>query len=75
MQRMHACATLKKSKSAPSHPPFIEMITEAIVTLKKTTDSSQYAVMKFIEQKHKQYPAIAIAMMHPDPTTDGKRSE
>ncbi|MBA0574072.1 hypothetical protein Golob_001310, partial [Gossypium lobatum] len=47
----------KKSKSAPSHPPFLEMISDAIVSLKERTGSSQYAIAKFIEEKHKQLPA------------------
>ena len=32
------------------------MITEAIVALKEKTGSSQYAIAKFIEEKHKQLP-------------------
>ncbi|PPD69446.1 hypothetical protein GOBAR_DD33678 [Gossypium barbadense] len=47
----------KKSKSAPSHPPFLEMISDAIVSLKERTGSSQYAIAKFIEEKYKQLPA------------------
>ena len=33
------------------------MITEAIVPLKERTGSSQYAITKFIEEKHKQLPS------------------
>ncbi|XP_076922131.1 histone H1-like [Bidens hawaiensis] len=56
----------KKAKKAPAkakprspalHPPYFEMIKEAIVTLKERTGSSQYAVTKFIEEKHKNLPA------------------
>jgi len=43
-------AALKKS---PSHPTYIEMIGEAITSLKERTGSSQYAISKFIEDKHK----------------------
>jgi len=46
----------KKPKSAPSHPPFLDMITEAIVTLKEKTGSSQYAITKYSEEKHKHLP-------------------
>ncbi|KAB1202726.1 Histone H1.2 [Morella rubra] len=47
----------KRSKSSPSHPPFLEMITDAVVTLKERTGSSQYAITKFIEEKQKQLPS------------------
>jgi histone H1/5 len=33
---------------------FLKMITEAIVSLKERTGSSQYAITKFIEEKHKE---------------------
>ncbi|GMY20784.1 histone H1-like [Fagus crenata] len=46
----------KKAKASPAHPPFLEMITEAIVSLKEKTGSSQYAITKFSEEKHKQLP-------------------
>ncbi|XP_050919828.1 histone H1 [Lathyrus oleraceus] len=39
-----------------SHPTFAEMITEAIANLKERTGSSQYAVTKFIEEKHEDSP-------------------
>ncbi|KAF5739546.1 hypothetical protein HS088_TW12G00752 [Tripterygium wilfordii] len=47
----------KKPKAARSYPSFLEMITDAIVTLKERTGSSQYAITKFVEEKHKQLPA------------------
>ncbi|GAV74198.1 Linker_histone domain-containing protein [Cephalotus follicularis] len=47
----------KKLKGSPSHPPFLQMITEAIVALKEKTGSSQYAITKFTEEKQKQLPA------------------
>ncbi|XVE89907.1 hypothetical protein DITRI_Ditri20bG0033400 [Diplodiscus trichospermus] len=50
-------AGAKKPKSVSSHPPFLEMISDAIVTLKERTGSSQYAITKFIEEKHKQLPS------------------
>ncbi|KAE8010001.1 hypothetical protein FH972_006399 [Carpinus fangiana] len=46
-----------KPKSPPSHPPFLEMITDAIVILKEKTGSSQYAITKVIEGKHKELPS------------------
>lgn len=49
-------AAVKKPKSSPSHPSFLLMITEAIISLKERTGSSQYAITKFIEEKHKQLP-------------------
>ncbi|KAF7817821.1 histone H1-like [Senna tora] len=49
-------AMSKKAKSSPAHPPFAEMITDAIVALKERTGSSQYAITKFIEEKHKDLP-------------------
>ncbi|XP_022720048.1 histone H1-like [Durio zibethinus] len=50
-------AGAKKPKSVSSHPPFIDMISDAIVTLKERTGSSQYAITKFIEEKYKQLPS------------------
>ncbi|KAL1550159.1 histone H1-like [Salvia divinorum] len=52
----------KKKVPAPrnrssSHPPYFEMIKDAIVTLKDRTGSSQYAITKFIEDKEKNLPA------------------
>ena len=44
------------SKKLPSHPTFAEMITDAISSLKERTGSSQYAITKFIEEKHKNLP-------------------
>ncbi|XP_021733742.1 histone H1.1-like [Chenopodium quinoa] len=41
------------AKSAPSHPPYIEMITEALVSLKERTGSSHYAIAKHIEEQQK----------------------
>nr|AGC59897.1 histone H1 subtype 6 [Vicia unijuga] len=46
----------KTSKPLTSHPTYEEMIKEAIVGLKERTGSSQYAIAKFIEEKHKQLP-------------------
>ncbi|XWS42522.1 hypothetical protein CRYUN_Cryun16bG0021400 [Craigia yunnanensis] len=50
-------AGAKKPKLASSHPPFFEMISDAILSLKEKTGSSQYAITKFIEEKHKQLPS------------------
>ena len=46
----------KTSKPLASHPTYEEMIKEAIVLLKEKTGSSQSAIAKFIEEKHKQLP-------------------
>lgn len=51
-----------KAKKAPaakkvrSHPPYFEMIKEAIIALKERTGSSPYAIAKFIEDKQKDLP-------------------
>ncbi|XVF22137.1 hypothetical protein REPUB_Repub12eG0147800 [Reevesia pubescens] len=47
--------TKKETNSSPSsfHPPYLEMICEAISTLKDRTGSSQPAIAKFIEDKYK----------------------
>ncbi|CAN4091193.1 unnamed protein product [Withania somnifera] len=55
-------ATAKKSSAAAakkprSHPPYAEMITEAITSLKERTGSSQVAIAKFIEEKQKDLPS------------------
>lgn len=54
-----ATASAKKT-SAPkkprSHPPYVEMISEAITTLKERTGSSQVAIAKFTEEKQKDLP-------------------
>lgn len=43
-----------KSHSNPaSHPTYVEMIVEAIISLKDRTGSSQHAIAKCIEAKHK----------------------
>ncbi|CAL9172412.1 unnamed protein product [Musa hybrid cultivar] len=39
--------------STPSHPPYFEMIKEAILALNEKTGSSAYAIAKFMEEKHK----------------------
>ncbi|URD93854.1 Histone H1 [Musa troglodytarum] len=38
--------------STPSHPPYFEMIKEAILALNEKTGSSPYAIAKFMEEKH-----------------------
>ncbi|KAG6467949.1 histone H1-like [Zingiber officinale] len=44
----------KDSKSAgPAHPPYFQMIKEAILALNEKTGSSPYAIAKFMEEKHK----------------------
>ncbi|KAH0456307.1 hypothetical protein IEQ34_014214 [Dendrobium chrysotoxum] len=43
----------KKKPSAASHPPYFQMIKEAILALHERTGSSPYAIAKFMEEKHK----------------------
>ncbi|KAK8958314.1 hypothetical protein KSP40_PGU019781 [Platanthera guangdongensis] len=43
----------RKPRSPASHPPYVEMIGEAIASLKERTGSSQYAIAKFIQEKHR----------------------
>ncbi|XP_059632410.1 histone H1-like [Cornus florida] len=43
-------------KKPRAHPPYLEMIKEAIVALKERSGSSQIAIAKFIEQKQKNLP-------------------
>ncbi|KAG6606395.1 Histone H1.2, partial [Cucurbita argyrosperma subsp. sororia] len=50
-------AAARKTRNPPTHPPYEEMIKDAIVTLKERTGSSQYAITKFIEEKQKQLPS------------------
>nr|GEU68999.1 histone H1-like [Tanacetum cinerariifolium]GEY57655.1 histone H1-like [Tanacetum cinerariifolium] len=45
--------TKSKPKSPTLHPPYFEMIKEAIVSLKERTGSSQYAIIKFVEENQK----------------------
>ncbi|GER26504.1 histone H1 [Striga asiatica] len=58
----------RKKRTTPTHPPYFEvgseifrwilqMIKDAIVTLKDRTGSSQPAIAKFIEDKQKNLPA------------------
>jgi len=46
-------ASKAKKPSDRAHPPYAEMIIEAIVALKDRTGSSQIAIAKFIEEKQK----------------------
>ncbi|KAM0825939.1 hypothetical protein ACQ4PT_069199 [Festuca glaucescens] len=54
-----AAATKPKTAGAgASHPPYFEMIKEAIVALKDRTGSSSVAIAKYMEEKHgKSLPA------------------
>jgi histone H1/5 len=45
--------TPRKKKSTPSHPPYFEMIKEAITALDDSTGSSSYAIAKYMEENHK----------------------
>lgn len=40
-------------KSAPAHPPYLSLISEAISGLKERSGSSYPAIKKFIGSKHK----------------------
>ncbi|KAK8933564.1 hypothetical protein KSP39_PZI015463 [Platanthera zijinensis] len=46
---------VSKPRSGSTHPTYLEMIGEAITSLKERTGSSQYAIAKFIEEKHKAH--------------------
>jgi histone H1/5 len=45
--------TPRKKKTTPSHPPYFEMIQEAITALDDNTGSSSYAIAKYMEENHK----------------------
>ncbi|XP_020594961.1 histone H1-like, partial [Phalaenopsis equestris] len=45
----------RKPRAPATHPPYIKMIQEAIISLKEKTGSSQYAITKFIEENHKDH--------------------
>ncbi|CAI0433933.1 unnamed protein product [Linum tenue] len=47
---------VKKPRAARNYPSFEEMISDAIVALKERTGSSQIAITKYIEDKHKNLP-------------------
>ncbi|XP_011038552.1 PREDICTED: histone H1-like isoform X2 [Populus euphratica] len=51
---MSATTKAKKPKSPRAYPSFHVMISDAILTLKERTGSSQYAITKFLEEKHKK---------------------
>ncbi|GKE97930.1 histone H1 [Tanacetum coccineum] len=42
----------KKSLALRKHLPYLEMVNDALVTLKERNGSSQYAIGKFIEDKY-----------------------
>ncbi|KAL9245655.1 hypothetical protein vseg_019280 [Gypsophila vaccaria] len=43
----------EKKRKAPAHPPYFEMIKEAITALNEKGGSSPYAIAKYMEQNHK----------------------
>ncbi|KAJ8638547.1 hypothetical protein MRB53_012814 [Persea americana] len=43
----------KKPKEGPSHPPYFQMIKEALVALQEKSGSSSYAIAKYMEEKHR----------------------
>ncbi|GJY83229.1 histone H1, partial [Tanacetum coccineum] len=46
----------KKLLALRKHPPYLEMVSYALVTLKERDGSSQYAIGKFIQDKYKDLP-------------------
>ncbi|XP_020080974.1 histone H1-like [Ananas comosus] len=42
-----------KKSSTPSHPPYFQMIKDAILALDDKTGSSTYAIAKHIEERHR----------------------
>ncbi|KAK4416793.1 Histone H1 [Sesamum alatum] len=50
-----AAAKEKKAKTTKtaSHPPYFEMIKEALLALNEKSGSSPYAIAKYMEEKHK----------------------
>ncbi|RLN39132.1 histone H1 [Panicum miliaceum] len=46
-------AAASRKRANPTHPPYAEMISDAVTSLKERTGSSQYAIAKFLEDKHK----------------------
>lgn len=59
----------KQSKTL-SHPPYFQMITEALMALQDKSGSSPYAIAKYMEEKHKdELPAnfrkiLAVQLKH-----------
>ncbi|KAK1626787.1 hypothetical protein QYE76_001102 [Lolium multiflorum] len=47
-----AAAATKPKTAGASHPPYFEMIKEAIAALKDRTGSSSVAIAKYIDEKH-----------------------
>ncbi|KAK1433604.1 hypothetical protein QVD17_10516 [Tagetes erecta] len=45
-----------KRKTKMLHPPYFDMIKDAILSLKERTGSSQYAIAKFIKEKQENLP-------------------
>ncbi|PWA36442.1 Histone H1/H5 [Artemisia annua] len=43
----------KKAKSAAAHPPYFQMIKEALLALGEKGGSSPHAIAKYMEEKHK----------------------
>ena len=43
----------KQSKTAAAHPPYFQMIKEALLALNDKSGSSPYAIAKYMEGKHK----------------------
>ncbi|KAG8383753.1 hypothetical protein BUALT_Bualt04G0046600 [Buddleja alternifolia] len=44
---------MKKTTKTASHPPYFEMIKEAVLALDEKSGSSPYAIAKYMEEKHK----------------------
>ncbi|KAF9614208.1 hypothetical protein IFM89_016001 [Coptis chinensis] len=53
-KKVAKAAAPKEKKSTPSHPPYFQMIKEALLALKEKGGSSPYAIAKYMEEKHKE---------------------
>nr|ACG38332.1 hypothetical protein [Zea mays] len=64
-----AAAKPKAATAGASHPPYFEMIKEAITALKERTGSSSQAIAKYVGDKHgASLPANFKKMLfHPAP--------
>ncbi|OMO84660.1 Histone H1/H5 [Corchorus olitorius] len=49
-----------KQPKAAAHPPYFQMIMEALLALNEKGGSSPYAIAKYMEEKHKAKPAKKV---------------
>nr|ACG40469.1 hypothetical protein [Zea mays] len=57
-----AAAKPKAATAGASHPPYFEMIKEAITALKERTGSSSQAIAKYVGDKHGQVILFATVL-------------